>query len=215
MLFALTGSSGSGKTTLAAEVAERVPKLVARDTDEYGVPSTADTAWRQAELEQWIGRALAYEEQGLDVLLTGQSPLGEILAAPSAPRLAGIAVCLLDVADEVRAARLRARQPGVWSDEQLENFNLWAIWHREHAADPAAQPHIITDAGWPGMRWERWTSWTADDPRWRTYRLDTTDRSIEESAEQMEGWITEERALLQAGSSPLCRGWDGSPRGAG
>lgn len=64
--------------------------------------------------EVWVRRTLEYQHRGIDVLLTGQSPLGEVLAVPSASLLDGIAVCLVDVADEVRRVRLDERDPGRW-----------------------------------------------------------------------------------------------------
>jgi hypothetical protein len=205
MLSVLTGSSGAGKSTLAAAVAARVPDLVVRDTDEYGVPSHADTAWRQAELERWVQRALAVEASGGDVLLSGQSPLGELLAAPSAPALRGIAVCLVDVSDDVRRERLHARNPGVWDEDAVVGFNRWGDWHRRHAADPRFEPEVLRDSGWPAMRWERWASWGSGDPRWRTHRLATTGQALEASVSAVERWIRAERRLVQSGAHPLAR----------
>ncbi|MFF3712946.1 hypothetical protein [Streptomyces phaeochromogenes] len=59
--------------------------------------------------EMWVRRALEYQDRGVDLLLTGQSPLAEVLASPSAPLLDGIAVCLVDVSDEARRRRLTQR----------------------------------------------------------------------------------------------------------
>lgn len=46
-------------------------------------------------------------------VLAGQSPLGEVLACPSAPALDGLAVCLMDVEDGERLRRLDARDPTI------------------------------------------------------------------------------------------------------
>lgn len=81
----------------------------------------------------------------MDLLLTGQSPLGEVLAAPSAPLLDGIAVCLVDVADEVRRDRLAARDAGKWDAATVDAFVGWAAWHRGHARDPGYRPGVIID----------------------------------------------------------------------
>ncbi|MGW6599393.1 hypothetical protein [Streptomyces sp. NPDC055036] len=67
-------------------------------------------------------RALEYQNRGIDVLLTRQSPLGELLAAPSAPLLNGIAMCLVDVADDVRRVRLAERAPGRWDAPAVDAF---------------------------------------------------------------------------------------------
>lgn len=135
MFLTVAGSSCSGKTTVARACAE-MNGLVVHDFDEIGVPAGADTAWRQRSLENWIRRALRYQADGLDVLLTGQSPLGEVLACPSAIELNGIAACLLDVDDQVRWRRLEDRGPGRWDEEDKRSFIGWARWHRGHAAEP-------------------------------------------------------------------------------
>ncbi|WP_128802552.1 MULTISPECIES: hypothetical protein [unclassified Streptomyces] len=207
MLLKLTGSSCSGKTTLAYAAAARIGKIAVHDFDEIGVPAGADRHWRHCMTEMWVRRALEYQGRGIDLLLSGQSPLGEVLAAHSAPLLDGIAVCLVDVDDPVRRARLAERDAGRWDSQAIDAFLGWAEWHRKHAVDPSHRPDVIIDDGWPEMAWRRWSGWNAADGRWRTQRLDTTDRPITESVEQVEQWITEQRNALQAGQLPLRRGW--------
>ncbi|MFF7983157.1 hypothetical protein ACFZDK_29245 [Streptomyces sp. NPDC007901] len=170
MLFKLTGSRCSGKTTLARSVADRLQQVAVHDFDEIGVPERADRQWRHRMTEHWVRRALAYRSRGIDLLLTGQSPLGEVLATPSAPLLDGIAVCLIDVADEDRRDRLAGR----WDAGAVNAFLGWAAWHRGHAQDPRHRPDVVTNDCWPDMVWHRWTGWTAEDPRWCTHLLDTT-----------------------------------------
>jgi hypothetical protein len=137
VLLSIAGSSCSGKTT-AGRACAGMPGLVVHDSDEIGVPSGADVEWRQRSLEQWLRRVLEYQAAGLDVLLLGQSPLGEVLACPSAPQLNGIAACLLDVADAERLRRLDHRDPGRWDDEARRRCVGWARWHRAHAATPTS-----------------------------------------------------------------------------
>ncbi|MGW4734684.1 hypothetical protein ACWEQC_36950 [Streptomyces shenzhenensis] len=84
MLFKLTGSSCSGRTTLAHAAAGRLGKIVVHDTDELGVPEGADRHWRHRMIEMSVRRALDYQDLGIDLLLCGQPPLGELPAAPSA-----------------------------------------------------------------------------------------------------------------------------------
>jgi hypothetical protein len=117
-------------TTLAHATASSLHQIAVHDFDELGVPTGADLHWRQRTMELWVRRALEYQERGVDLLLTGQSPLGEVLAAPSAPLLDGIAVCLVNVADEVRRARLVERDPGRWDATAVDAFLGWAAWHR-------------------------------------------------------------------------------------
>ncbi|WP_329328063.1 hypothetical protein [Streptomyces luteogriseus] len=207
MLLKLTGSSCSGKTTLAYAAADRLAQIAVHDFDELGVPEGADRHWRHRMTEMWVRRALDYQDRGIDLLLSGQSPLGEVLAAPSAPLLDGIAVCLVDVDDPVRRARLAERDAGRWDSQAIDAFLGWAEWHRKHAVDQSHRPDVIIDDSRPEMVWRRWTGWNAGDVRWRTQLLDTTDRPVTESVERVEQWITEQRNALQASQLPLRRGW--------
>ncbi|MFD8814076.1 hypothetical protein ACFV23_21895 [Streptomyces sp. NPDC059627] len=211
MLFKLTGSSCSGKTTLALSVADRLRQVAVHDFDEIGVPQRPDRQWRHRMTEHWVRRALEYQGRGIDLVLTGQSPLGETLAAPSAPLLDGIAVCLVDVADEVRRDRLAVRDAGRWDASAIDAFLGWADWHRGHAHNPRHRPDVVTNGGWSDMVWHRWTGWTAEDPRWCTHLLDTTDQSVAESVDQLQRWVTERRDAHRAGQLPLSRGWSGKP----
>ncbi|WP_329485426.1 AAA family ATPase [Kitasatospora sp. NBC_01246] len=207
MLLKLTGSSCSGKTTLANAVGERLEKAVVHDFDELGVPEGADRQWRNRMTEMWVRRALEYQDHGLDLLLTGQSPLGEVLAVPSAPLLDGIAVCLVDVSDEIRRRRLTHRDPGRWDPPAVDAFLGWADWHRKHARDPRYRPDVIINDSWPEMAWQHWTEWTADDRRWSTHLIDTTDQPITDSADQVTQWIAGQREALRSGRLALSRGW--------
>lgn len=181
------------------------------DFDEIGVPDGADTRWRQRSLEEWIQRVLRYQARGIDVLLAGQSPLGEVLASPSAIELDGIAACLMDVDDQVRWHRLEERDPGRWNRDAKQSFVGWARWHREHARDPRHRPEAITAAGYEEMRWARWSDWTSTDHRWAVRVIDTTDRSVEQSVTEIRQWIADARAELAAGQLALGGRWVTAP----
>src|SRR4051794_24336291 len=106
MFFLISGSSAAGKSTASRLLGERVDRVECHDADEM-VARTADERCEQLEL--WVQRALETQASGRDFLLSSNSPLGELLACPSAPLLDGIAACLLDCSDEVREARYFAR----------------------------------------------------------------------------------------------------------
>ena len=166
------------------------------------MPENADTAWRQRSIGRWLQAAAASSER--DLLVTGQSPLGEVLAAPCAPHLDAIAVALLEVEDRSRFVRLEQRDPGKWSREAKRNFVGWARWHRAHAADPHHAPEVLTTGAWPAMRWDRWSGWQAGDPRWCTDVFNTSRRTVEESAGAVADWI----ARVRSDSAwPLRSGW--------
>lgn len=206
MFFLLFGSSCAGKTVVLDALRERVERLAVHDFDEIHVPSGADLAWRQRANEEWVGRALERQAEGTDFLLAGQTPLGELLAAPSAPRLEAISACLLDCDDATREARMRARGPE-WLSRTggpLQDYLNWAGWMRGHAADPTARVEVIRrEAAWSEMRWSRWSHWSAGDPRWRVRVIDTSAAPAEKVAGELAEWIAEERALFRSGAHPL------------
>jgi hypothetical protein len=171
MLFLVFGSSCSGKSAALAELRGRLLGVAVHDFDEIGVPPEPDIAWRHRSNELWIRRALEYQADGIDLLLAGQTPVGELLEAPSAPLLGGVAACLLDCDDETRLARLRARPASMWSGapERWPDLLSWAAWMRKHAADPQLRVRVI----------------------------DTSQVSLRDVADELAAWIEEERALVQ------------------
>jgi hypothetical protein len=205
VLFLLFGSSGAGKTAALDALRGRIGGLAVHDFDEIGVPPGADTGWRQRSNETWVRRALDYQGDGVDLLLAGQTPFGELLAAPSAPRLEAISACLLDCDDETRSARLHERGSASFarSSGDLEAYLSWAEWMRGHATDPTWQPDVILEQADDDAHWERWAGWRKGDPRWRVRVLDSSDRSVEQVASELAQWIEEEGALVRSGLHPL------------
>ena len=92
VLCFVTGAGGSGKSSI-------LPRLDAafdfawHEFDSIGVPQPTPPGGRLQAIEHWVARAA---DAGGDYGIVGQVPLGEILAVPSAARLDGIAVCLLE-----------------------------------------------------------------------------------------------------------------------
>jgi hypothetical protein len=209
MLFLLFGSSAAGKTFALDALRSRVVDLAIHEFDEIGVPPGADTAWRHRADERWVRRALDYQGEGTDLLVAGQTPLGELLATPSAPQLEAISACLIDCDDTTRVARLRARGPEWFarSGADLQGYLNWAAWMREHAADPFSRREVIRhDASSNEMSWSWSSGWRANDPRWRVRVIDTSALPVEEVAGELVDWIDEERALFRSGAHPLATG---------
>jgi hypothetical protein len=194
MFFLVSGSAASGKTTVARNIAARVERLESHDLDEK---IAVDEYTRCQQLEEWVRLALVGQLSGSDFLLTSHSPLGELLACPSAPRLNGIAACLLDCRDTVRITRMRQR--GIdprWPPSQ--DILSWAAWHRMHAWDPQWEQAVITGNGPPDHIYERWKHWQQTDERWRVAVIDTSDATIEQVLDEVAAWVKAER-----GKTPL------------
>jgi hypothetical protein len=132
-----------GKTT-AARACVGLGGVVVHDFDEIGAPSTADVGSRQHGMERWLRRVLDYQQAGLDVLLLGQSPLGEVLASPSAICRDGIAACLLDVAGDERLRRLERRDPSSRAGSGVQSTPRYSC----NGIDGAASGQVIGHPGW-------------------------------------------------------------------
>jgi hypothetical protein len=163
-----------------------------RDFDEFGVPSPCPQQWRPRTTERWLQIAVTNEERGHNTGVAGGAIMGEILASPSAPRVA-IRVALLDCHDVVRLDRLRVRGTHGATQEMLS----WAAWQRVHAVDPQWRQDVICNADLEGMQWERWTSWHRDDPRWHVPVIDTTQLGIDEVVERIASWVRTEKPSSQ------------------
>jgi hypothetical protein len=197
-LLLITGASGAGKssvrTAIERELFPEVECVELRDV--VAVPVAPTLAWRQRATEAVVGRALALQQSGRHLLLSGDPvAAAEVAAAPSASALTGLAVCLLDVSPEVQAGRLAARgdDPSLLADHQA-----FAEWMRRHAADPLHMPHVLSAGGWDEMRWDRLTSLRSS---WRTHRIDTSVMTRPAVAEAVLAWC---RSVL-AGQAPILR----------
>lgn len=149
--------------------------------------------WRQQSTEIAVRRAVELQADGRHLLLAGDPvPAAEVVAAPSAPKLDRIAACLLHAAPEAQAERLAARgdHPALVSDHQA-----FAQWMRRQAGDPLHMTHVVSEAGWEEMRWERLERLAPD---WRMHTIDTTDLTRREAADAVLAWCR--RAL--AGDAP-------------
>lgn len=57
------------------------------------------------------------------------------------------------------------------------------------------------------MAWRRWIGWTSGDPRWTVTVIDTTGRTVDESAAELRRWVDTARDDLVGGQSRLRSGW--------
>jgi hypothetical protein len=191
----VTGASGVGKSTVRAIVTPELPPAVecVELLDLTPMPEAITKVWRQQTAEVAVGRAVELQASGRHLLLAGDPvPAAEVVAAPSAPGLDAIAVCLLDASPEAQAERLAARgdHPAL-----LPHHQAFAEWMRRQASNPLHLTHVVSDGGWEEMRWERLERVAPD---WRMHIVDTTDMTRRGVAEAVLGWCR--RAL--AGDVP-------------
>jgi hypothetical protein len=203
MFFLISGAAAAGKSTLVKNLPARLANLACHDMDEKWA---ATEFLRCQHLEEWVQLALQRQAQGQDFLLVSQSPLGELLACPSAPKLAGIAACLLDCSDMLRVTRMRQRgfDPRWPPCQDVLN---WAAWQRMHAWDPQWEQRVIIGNGPSNHAYTRWTHWTQTDARWQVHVIDTTGLAIEPMLDRVSAWITAERGKAQS-LAPETKWWE-------
>lgn len=183
----VTGASGAGKSTVRRLIADELKPGVecVELHDVVEVPLTPTKAWRQRATEAVVRHALELQAQGRDLLLAGDPvAAGELIAAPSADQLDGVAVCLLDVDREAQSARLSARgdDPAL-----LVHHIAFADWMRSHAEDPGHRLEVLQANGWKRMRWERCSAFRDSGGR-TTYVLDASDLNADAVAAELLGW---------------------------
>ena len=199
-MIVVGGASGAGKSAVRPELTRLLPAIAWHEFDSVGVPNDPDTGWRPRTLETWVQRAYELETIGHHFGLCGQVAYGELLACPTAPRLAAISYCLLDCSDPVRIARLRAANRPV--DQDTLN---WAAWLRVHAINPQWRPDVITDGTAPDFAWDRWSTWTAEDPSWQVDQIDTTHLTVREVAKRLADWAGDR---LENPTNPVAEPYD-------
>jgi hypothetical protein len=143
--------------------------------------------WRHRMVERAVRRALDAQREGKHFLLCGDPvPPGEVWAAPSADRLDGLDVCLLDAAEKAHTARLLERGDDATF---IRHHVAFADWMRRHVVDHRHRPEVIIQDGWPQMRWERWVGLAADQPPWSSFIIETSERSPREVAHLVAHWL--------------------------
>ena len=185
MLLLITGASGAGKSMVRAIVAPRLsPGVECVELSSLAPRPVAMTrVWRQQTAEAAVRRAVELQASERHLLLSGDPvPAVEVVAAPSAPELDAIAVCLLDVSAEAQAERLAARgdHPAL-----LPHHQAFAEWMRRQATDPLHMTHVVSDDGWEEMRWERLPHLA---PGWSMHTIDTTRMPKRRVADAVLDW---------------------------
>jgi energy-coupling factor transporter ATP-binding protein EcfA2 len=188
MFLLLTGASGAGKSTVRRAIAPLLsPDVECVELhDIVEVPVFPSLVWRQRATEAAVQRALALQGEDRHLLLGGDPvAAGEVLAAPSADRLNGVAVCLLDVSPHAQSVRLERRgdDPALLADHLA-----FADWMRGHARNPRHMPHVLSTNGWQAMRWGRWSAVDATSGSWGMEVIDTSEITPAQVAAAVVSW---------------------------
>jgi hypothetical protein len=195
VLLLITGASGIGKSTVRALIAPKLSPTVecVELLNLTPSPAAMTRVWRQQTAELAVRRAVELQASGRHLLLAGDPvPAAEVVAAPSAPQLDAIAVCLLDAAPQAQAQRLAARGDPT---DLLVHHQAFAEWMRRQATDPLHMRHVVSDGGWEQMRWECLEHLA---PSWAMHIIDTTHMTKREVANAALQWA---QAAL-AGDAP-------------
>lgn len=172
-LYFIGGASGSGKTAILEKLKKLDPSFNIYDFDDIGVPKDADAKWRQSATNQWLQRLL---QENHNACLLGQIVLGEILACPLAKNLGKFTFILLDVDDNERIERLKAR-----GDTPNQDMLNWASWLRTHHRNPQWAQHVLKENSWEEMNFSNWDN----NQTWHdtiVHEVNTTHLSIDETA---------------------------------
>ena len=200
MLLLVTGASGAGKSTARQWIADDLkPDVVCVELHDVAeVPAVPTLSWRPQATEAAVRRACELEAQGRHLLLSGDPvTAGELVAAPSADQLRGLAVLLLDLDRNAQATRLSMRGD---DPSLLVHHVAFAEWMRAHATDPTQRLEVIQTNGWDQMRWHRCRV-LRDEGRWTTTILETSRLPVAAVAAETLRWSRD--AL--AGQAPIMR----------
>jgi broad-specificity NMP kinase len=141
-IFFITGTSGAGKTTLINSLKLKLPKssFEIYDFDEVGVPSNADTVWRQGTTDFWLTKAKENSAQKKSTIICGVTVPSEILSSSKKPDLP-IYFGFIKVADEIIKQRLKARG---WDDKLIQDNINWA--HHLETEIKKQKDYLIVDS---------------------------------------------------------------------
>jgi len=188
MFFLVTGASGVGKSSVRRLLEEEFAGRVAVcELGTLGITPEWSLRWRHQAVEKVVQLALKHQADGKHFLLCGDPvPPGELYAVPSAARLAGIQVCLLDASAERQGERLRLRGDAA---ELIPLHVAFAEWMRRHVVNHRHRPEVIINQGWEEMRWQVWNSEEVTVVPWNCFVIDTSELKPEEVAERVAAWM--------------------------
>lgn len=188
MFFLVTGASGVGKSSVRKQIqAEIAGQVAACELGDLRITPEWSLLWRHQAVEQVVQLALKHQAAGRHFLLCGDPvPPGELYATPSAGKLAGIRVCLLDASPERQTERLTLRGDPA---DLIPHHIAFAEWMRRHVIDHRHRPEVIIHKSLEEMRWPVWNTPEITTVPWNSHIIDTSELQPAEVATQVLSWI--------------------------
>ncbi len=165
-LFCLTGPSGTGKSTVARALLPRLSdRLVVLEQDVLWLPELSDpTGDHRLFRSTWLRLAAMIGQSGRPVLLCGTVVPPELEPLPERALFSAVHYLALTCRPEVLAQRLRARPAWrEWNEPRIAEMLDYASWLATSAA--TLSPPVAL--------------------------LDTTDNSIEATAQAVCHWLAQ------------------------
>ena len=162
-LFALTGPSGAGKSAVGTILAGRLRQVVVLEQDLLWLPDQLDPADEHRQFRRlWLRLVAALHQNGRPVLLCGTVVPGQFEACPERRLIGEIHYLALVCDDTELEARLRARPVWrQWDDEKVARMLAFNQWVKHNAATTTPPMQL----------------------------LDTSGRSVQDSAECVQTWV--------------------------
>jgi ribosomal protein L32 len=170
-LLALTGPSAAGKSAVGTILAGRLQQCVVLEQDLLWLPAQLDPADEHRQFRRlWLRLVAALHQNGRPVLLCGTVVPGQLEACPERRLIGEIHYLALVCEDAELEARLRARPAWrAWTDEKIARMLAFNQWVKGNAATTTPPMQL----------------------------LDTTGRSVEDTAAGVRAWVLQHLVASQ------------------
>jgi hypothetical protein len=162
-LLALTGPSAAGKSAVGTVLTGRLRQCMVLEQDLLWLPDQLAPADQHRQFRRlWLRLVAALHQNGRPVLLCGTVVPGQLEACPERPLAGAIHYLALVCDDAELEARLRARPAWrAWTDDKVAQMLAFNQWVKDNATTTTPPMEL----------------------------LDTTGRSLTDSAAAVRAWV--------------------------